>query len=181
MKDILDKIGAYNLFNFLLPGVLFAVVLERITPYSITQENLAIAAFVYYFVGLVISRFGSLVIEPFLKKISFLRFAPYEDFVSASKNDPKIELLSQDNNMYRGFIALLVLLILVKIYELASIKFPVLNEQVATTAVFVLLIGFLFSYRKQSAYIAKRIKVNSKYTLSSKVKTKGQNFPIDLC
>lgn len=162
MKDILDKIGAYNLFNFLLPGVLFAVVLERMTSYSIIQENLAVGAFVYYFVGLVISRFGSLVIEPFLKKISFLQFAPYADFISASKSDPKIELLSQDNNMYRTFVALFVLLILAKVYELASTMFPILNEQSVTIAVLALLVGFLLSYRKQNDYITKRIEANNK-------------------
>ena len=157
MNDILEKIGAYNLFNFLLPGVLFAVVLEQITLYSITHENLAIGTFIYYFTGLVISRFGSLIIEPFLKKILFLRFAPYKDFVSASKNDSKIELLSQENNMYRTFVALFVLLIFAKVYEFASVKFPILNEQVVLFVVVIMLVGFLFSYRKQTSYITKRI------------------------
>ena len=157
MKDILEKIGAYNLFNFLLPGVLFAVILEQITLYSITHENLAIGAFIYYFTGLVISRFGSLIIEPFLKKILFLRFAPYKDFVSASKDDPKIELLSQENNMYRTFVALFVLLIFAKVYEFASVKFPILNERVVLFAVVIMLVGFLFSYCKQTSYITKRI------------------------
>lgn len=162
MKDILEKIGAYNLFNFLLPGVLFAVILERITPYSITHENLAIGAFIYYFTGLVISRFGSLVIEPFLKKALFLQFAPYKDFVSASKNDSKIELLSQENNMYRTFVALFVLLIFAKVYDFASVKFPILNEQVVLFAVVIMLVGFLFSYRKQTSYITKRIESSDK-------------------
>lgn len=162
MNDILEKIGAYNLFNFLLPGVLFAVVLEQITLYSITHENLAIGTFIYYFTGLVISRFGSLVIEPFLKKILFLRFAPYKDFVSASKNDSKIELLSQENNMYRTFVALFVLLIFAKVYEFVSVKFPILNEQVVLFAVVIMLVGFLFSYRKQTSYITKRIESSDK-------------------
>lgn len=157
MKDILEKIGAYNLFNFLLPGVLFATILEQITLYSVTHENLVIGAFIYYFTGLVISRFGSLIIEPFLKKILFLRFAPYKDFVSALKNDSKIELLSQENNMYRTFVALFVLLIFAKVYECASVKFPILNEQLALFVVVIMLVGFLFSYCKQTSYINKRI------------------------
>ena len=162
MKDILEKIGAYNLFNFLLPGVLFAEILEQITPYSITHENLAIGAFIYYFTGLVISRFGSLVIEPSLKKILFLRFVPYKNFVSASKNDSKIELLSQENNMYRTFVALFVLLIFAKVYEFASVKFPILNEQIALFIVVIMLVGFLFSYCKQTSYITKRIESSDK-------------------
>src|SRR3989344_7954495 len=103
MKDILDKITSYNLFNYLLPGVLFVAILDKFTSYSLTQENLLIGAFVYYFIGLVISRFGSLIVEPFLKSVSFLKFADYVDFVSASKIDSKIEDFSEVNNMYRTF------------------------------------------------------------------------------
>lgn len=159
MKDLLDKIGAYNIFNFLLPGVLFAVILESLTSYSITQENLAVGAFLYYFVGLVISRFGSVVVEPVLKKLYFVKFMPYADFVSASQNDPKIEILSQENNMYRTFTALFVLLLFAKTYELFARNYPLLNEQGPIIAVIVLMITFLFSYRKQTSYITDRIKV----------------------
>ena len=158
MKDLLDKIGVYNIFNFLLPGVLFAVILESLTTYSIIQENLVAGAFLYYFVGLVISRFGSLVIEPVLKKIYFVKFMPYTDFISASKSDPKIEILSQENNMYRTFVALFVLLLFSKIYELFAKNYPPLDEQGTTIIVVVLMITFIFSYRKQTFYIANRIK-----------------------
>lgn len=158
MKELLDKIGAYNIFNFLLPGVIFSVLLKHLTSYSILQEDLVLGAFLYYFVGLVISRFGSLVIEPLLKKLSFIKFALYADFISASKNDPKIELLSQENNMYRTFIAMFVLLIGAKLFDLASRKFPMLNEHGVVLAVIVLFVGFLLAYRKQTTYITNRIK-----------------------
>ena len=35
MKDILDKIGTYNIFNYLLPGVLFAVLVSQQTKYNL--------------------------------------------------------------------------------------------------------------------------------------------------
>lgn len=158
MKEVLDKITAYNLFNYLVPGVLFAVALESLTSYSITQDNLVVGAFVYYFIGLVISRFGSIMVEPVLKKILFVEFVPYADFVVASKNDPKIELLSQDNNMYRTFVSMFVLLILAKEYDALSRIYPILHEQSVTIAVVLLLLMFLFSYRKQTKYITDRIK-----------------------
>ena len=101
MKEILDKITSYNLFNYLLPGVLFVVILDKLTIYSFAQENLVIGAFVYYFVGLVVSRTGSIVVEPLLKKIGFVKFDDYKDFVVAAKNDSKIDVLSESNNMYR--------------------------------------------------------------------------------
>jgi len=159
MKDILDKITAYNLFNYLVPGVLFAVILESLTSYSITQEDLIIGAFLYYFVGLVISRFGSLVVEPVLKKISFVQFMPYADFISASKSDSKIELLSQDNNMYRTLVAMFALLLLAKAYDMLSVTYPVLREQSVMIVVVLLLVTFLLSYSKQAKFVADRIKV----------------------
>ena len=160
MKDILDKITSYNLFNYLLPGVLFVIIFEQFTSYSLVQENLVMGAFMYYFVGLVISRVGSLIIEPVLKGISFLKFSEYSDFVSASKSDSVIGALSEANNMYRTFIAMLVLLLLLKAYEPLALKFPILNEQSSLILVILLLVMFLFSYRKQTGYITKRIKAS---------------------
>jgi len=123
MKEILDKVTSYNLFNYLLPGTLFVVILERFTQYSFTQENLIISAFVYYFAGLVISRIGSLVVEPIFKKFEFVKFAEYKDFVIASKSDSKLEDLSEANNMYRTFVSMFVFLFLFKLYELFSYRF----------------------------------------------------------
>ena len=160
MKEILDKITSYNLFNYLLPGVLFVVILEVLTSFSLIQENLVVGAFVYYFIGLVISRFGSLVIEPFLKLVSFLKFADYADFVSASKTDPKVEAFSEVNNMYRTFTAMFVLLLLLKGYELLTIKVEIFNNYTMFILVVILLVMFLFSYRKQTLYIRKRIQAS---------------------
>jgi len=160
MKDILDKITSYNLFNYLLPGVLFVAILDRFTLYSLVQENLVIGAFVYYFVGLVISRFGSLVVEPILRWTSFLKFVSYSDFISASKFDQKIESLSETNNMYRTFVAMLVLLLVLKAYELLALRLAFLNEYGLHILLTVLLITFLLSYRKQTSYIRKRIEAN---------------------
>jgi hypothetical protein len=64
MKEILDKLSSYNLFNYLLPGIIFVVLASEITRYSFIHDDIVIGAFLYYFIGLVISRFGSLAIEP---------------------------------------------------------------------------------------------------------------------
>jgi len=157
MKEILDKITSYNLFNYLLPGILFVVILEKITSYTFIQKDVIIGAFVYYFIGLVISRFGSLLVEPFLKKISFLEFADYKDFVSASKKDPKIEIFSEANNMYRTLSAMFILLISIKLYEVFRDKILYPVEWNIHILVVLLLVMFLFSYRKQTAYVVKRV------------------------
>lgn len=162
MSDFLDKLTSYNLFNYLLPGILFVVIADKFTSFHFIQENIIIGAFVYYFIGLVINRFGSLVIEPLLKKISYLKFAPYPDFVSTSKEDPKIEILSEANNMYRTFSSLFFLLLLLKFYSAIEYKFPVLGIYGSYILIIVLLIIFLCAYRKQTKYITSRIEAKNK-------------------
>jgi uncharacterized membrane protein YraQ (UPF0718 family) len=158
VKELLDKISSYNLFNYLFPGILFVVILGKFTHYSLVQENLVLGVFVYYFVGLIISRVGSLVVEPLLKKLSFLVFADYAEFVKASRVDAKIEVLSELNNMYRALVAMLLSLVAVKVYEALALRFQIGDRASITILTLVLLFMFLFAYRKQTEYIRKRIK-----------------------
>ncbi|MBU4315574.1 hypothetical protein KJ673_04205 [Patescibacteria group bacterium] len=160
MKDILSKLSSYNLFNYLLPGVIFVAGASKFTHYSFVQQDIIIGLFLYYFIGLVISRFGSLTIEPFLRRLSFLRFADYKDFVAASKKDEKLELLSEVNNTYRTLCSLFALLLLLKVYERIEDRFTALKDWSGIILVVLLLIMFLFAYRKQTLYVIKRIKEN---------------------
>ena len=162
MKEFLDKISSYHFFNYLLPGILFAYILVNTTTYSFIQNNLIVGAFVYYFIGLVISRFGSLIIEPILKKLSLLKFASYSDFVSASKKDPKLETLSETNNMYRTICSMFILILLLLAYQFVELKFPVIGQWNLFILVVLLLVIFISSYKKQTEYITKRIKANNK-------------------
>jgi hypothetical protein len=160
LKEILDKLSSYNIFNYLLPGIVFIVLVGKLTHYSLVQPDIVLGAFLYYFIGLVISRIGSLVIEPILKKISFVKFAEYKDFVAATKNDPKLEVLSESNNSYRTLSAMFLLLIALKIYEKVSGYFPRVARSNAEMLVILLFFMFLFAYRKQTAYITKRVQAN---------------------
>lgn len=160
MKDLLDKLSSYNLFNYLFPGILFAVFSEKTTSYKFLQENLAIGVFVYYFIGLVISRIGSLLIEPIFKKFSVLKFADYKDFVAASKKDSKIETLSEVNNMYRTLSSMFLLLLFLKLYESILSTVPMLKNWNPHLLIVGLLTLFLMSYKKQTSYITKRIESN---------------------
>ncbi|MBK6631903.1 MAG: hypothetical protein IPG33_13300 [Betaproteobacteria bacterium] len=157
MKDILDKISSYNIFNYLFPGVLFAVFVTKITSYQLLQADIATGVFVYYFLGLIVSRVGSLLIEPILKGIRFIQYSSYEDFVVASKNDPKIEVLSEMNNMYRTISSLLLLVSVFAGYEWIAGRYPFLFSIEPYVAIALLLALFLFSYRKQSQFVNKRV------------------------
>lgn len=162
MKDLLDKLSSYNIFNYLLPGILFVVLAKAFTSFSFVQQDLILGVFLYYFIGLVISRIGSLVIEPLLKLCSFIQFREYRDFVTASSADPKIELLSEVNNTYRTMSSLFLLLLLIMGYDRLSAVLPVADEWRDVILLVALLALFLFSYRKQTSYITKRIDAAAK-------------------
>ncbi len=157
MKDILSKISSYNLFNYLLPGIIFAVLAERITVYKIIQSDIIVGLFLYYFLGLVISRIGSLIIEPAMKKVSFVKFASYKDYVSVSAKDPTLETLSEVNNMYRTLCALFLMLLATKAFESITMCVNMSGKISAYILFVVLLVLFALSYRKQTKYITKRI------------------------
>ena len=157
MKELLEKLSSYNIFNYLLPGVVFVVLADAFTTFRFVQQDIILGVFMYYFIGVVISRIGSVVIEPILKWSRFIYYTPYADFISASKEDESLKVFSEANNMYRTFCSLFVLLILLKIFERLSIIFPIIRQRAAEFLILGLLTLFLFSYRKQSQYIKKRI------------------------
>lgn len=157
MKDLLQKLSSYNIFNYLLPGVIFVVVAEAFTSIHLIQKDIVLGVFVYYFIGLIVSRVGSLVVEPLLKRLRFIHFAPYSHFVAASKEDEHLLVLSEANNMYRTFCALVVILAVLKGYEWLATCFPQVGQWIYGLLVIVSFAIFCFSYRKQSQFITNRI------------------------
>lgn len=162
MKEILDKLSSYNIFNYLLPGILFVAIAKYLTDYNLIQENVLIGAFLYYFIGMLISRVGSLLIEPLLKKTKFVKFADYSDFISAAKMDEKIELFSEVNNTYRTITSMFVLLLLLKAYNYFDKQYQFDSGIALTVVSCLILLMFLFAYRKQTAYITKRMNNTNK-------------------
>ncbi len=157
MKDILQKLSTYNIFNYLLPGIIFVILLRYFTSFNLVIEEVLIGAFLYYFIGMIISRIGSLIVEPLLIKIKLVKFSNYKKFIAASKNDDKIELFSEINNMYRTFLSMLIILLVIVIYE-STPKFIELNNIIKSIiGLLSLIFLFLLSYRKQTEYINKRI------------------------
>lgn len=157
MKELIEKLSSYNLLNYLLPGALFAVFAEGITSYKIVQSNVVIALFLYYFIGMVISRIGSLCFEPLAKLTKFVKFAEYSDFVTVAAKDEKLNTLSEANNTYRTLCSLFVTLGLVKLYELLAPKIGISSTATPYILLVFLFLLFAFAYRKQTRYIVRRI------------------------
>ena len=160
MQDFIKTISSYNLFNYLLPGVIFSAIATEISEYSFIQSDVIVGVFVYYFAGMVISRIGSLIIEPILRKIGFIKFSDYPDYIKGVMLDSKIETLSEANNTYRTMIALFATILLLKFFEYMKVLFPCLAEIDSLLLVALLFFMFLFSYRKQTTYVQKRVETS---------------------
>lgn len=158
MKEILDKISSYNFFNYLFPGFIYSSLYEYFYGCKIVEGDIIIQLFISYFIGMVISRFGSLFIEPFLRKINFLKFATYQEFVLTEKKGSKIEILSEVNNTYRTLTSMLLLLILTICWQYITVYLTLNKSYNFILLLIVLFFLFLFSYRKQTNYITSRIK-----------------------
>ena len=161
MEELLKKITSYNILNNLLPGVVLIAAFPDSEITKFCTANAFFGAIVCYVTGVIVSRIGSLILEPALKKI-----APHEtygDFITASSKDSKIAELSETNNTFRTlastgicYIAIVVILAADSKYSLST-TYPV-TTQLVCAALFSAL--FIFSYRKQTGYICKRVRAS---------------------
>jgi len=162
-ENIIEKISRYNLFNYLLPGVVFVVFVLYIFNFdmsNISNMNLIFTLFFAYFVGMVVSRIGSIIFEPLFKLVRFIKFAEYNNFLEAIKIDKKIDKLSEENNVYRTYVALFATLLFLYIVKIIVKYFGFTDTQIELTILMLLFMLFLFSYRKQTNYIRNRINKN---------------------
>lgn len=163
MNDIINKITSYNLFNYLLPGVLYSISVNHFTRLQLPIENVLEALFVCYFIGLMISRMGALIVKPILVKLTYLpKELPYNKFLDAEQKDSKISILSQEGNVYRTLIALgLSIILSIGIDKLLS-DAPISNVWIFCILVVLLIVLFIYAYVRQSRFLSERIHNNLK-------------------
>jgi hypothetical protein len=163
LKELSDKISSFNIFNYLLPGILFVVIAKELTGMDLILTRHLLGVFLYYFIGMVICLFGSMLIEPLLQRLNFVKFIDYKSFILAARNDDQLELLSHINNIYQSMVSMSVLLIIVKVYSYVKYALAIPNSISIIFALIGIIVLFLFSYRKQAMHIAKRIEINNQY------------------
>jgi len=160
MKELFEKISSYNIFNNLLPGILFVVISKYTTNYDFIQTDIVLGFFLYYIIG----RIGSHIVESILKKIKFIHYAQFKNFIKAQQQDPKIDTLLEVSNTYRTLCTMSILLLLLKLYEHISIKFYIDNTLTHILLIVSIIVLFLFSFRKQTDFIRKRVEFHTDNT-----------------
>lgn len=159
MEKFLEKISRYHLLNNLIPGVLFLYLVNLLCIFSIDMSDILMVLYVGYFAGSVINRIGSVTIEPWFNKWKIVNYASYQDFLKAEGLDEKIPTLLADNNMYRTFVAMFLLLLVLFVLHLIPIVDDFLHTDWANLiALSLLLLLYILAYRKQTAYICKRVR-----------------------
>ncbi|MDD4591236.1 MAG: hypothetical protein PHG06_12550 [Parabacteroides sp.] len=168
MSSILEKLDSYQILTNLLPGAFFGLTLKFFYEITLPTENIGEDIVAYYFMGLIINRTGSLVVEPVLKKLRFITYAPYPDFTKAAKLDSKIDTLSEMNNYTRSLLTCVLLLPVMRILQVLSLKWAWFTSNWEWSAVALLVVLLLFSYRKQTNYVRKRIEAVDSHEVKEK-------------
>ncbi|MBR0492069.1 MAG: hypothetical protein IJJ82_08555 [Clostridia bacterium] len=153
MEKIIEKMEIYHFINHFLPGAVFVAIFNKIYENDFLDSNIIIAIIEYYFIGLVLSRIGSVVFQPVLRKIKIIKHADYNNYIKASKEDEKIDILQREANQYRTYIATFAILAIIQSYICI-----VDNTFAASLILFIgLTILFIFAYKKQISFIVERV------------------------
>ncbi len=157
MSSIIEKLDSYQILTNLLPGAFFVLTLKFFLGLNLSTQNIGEDIVIYYFVGLIINRVGSLVVEPILKKIRFIKYAPYSDYARAAKDDSKIDTLSQMNNSTRSLLTCVLLIPVIHVLHIMLLNWTWLSLYWRWGAITLLVVLFLFSYKKQTDYVRTRV------------------------
>lgn len=111
-----------------------------------------------YVAGVILSRLGSIVVEPVAKKAFKLEFAPYADYCQAEKRYPKLATMNTENNIYRTFVATGACLLLgAPLIGLLGMGNGNALCALVLLATFFIVV-FMIAYIKQTNYIVNRVK-----------------------
>jgi len=156
MNDLIAKISSYDIFNNLVPGAIFSFLLDWLGVASLNTPSIITDFVLFYFLGLIVSRIGSVIVGPLLQLLRIIPKGDYRAFIEASQNDNKILTLLESRNLYRTLVALLLVTLLA--YHMKGMAPAWMSESWRTTFLLaVLAVLFIFAYRKQNSFITRRV------------------------
>jgi hypothetical protein len=156
VTEILSKLSSYNIFNYLFPGAVFGVIAQHFELLHVPNQ-LVEKTIWFYFIGLSISRIGLIVVEPILRKMGFISYSKYDQFVNASASDSKIDLLVEVANTYRTLCTLFIVILIGLAFNGLSTQIELSSYWRERILVIILFLLFLISFRKQSNYVRARV------------------------
>lgn len=171
MNNVIEKLGSYQIVTNLLPGAFFGLALKFFFELSLPTENIGEEILVYYFIGFIINRIGSLIVKPILEKMKFIQEAPYPDYLKAVKVDAKLDILSETNNYFRSTLTCFIFLPIAGLMRMLIVNISWIDKGWKIFAMAFLIVLFLFSYRKQTDIVKRRTEaINSQQEVGEKDK-----------
>ncbi|CCZ60026.1 hypothetical protein [Hungatella hathewayi] len=159
MGNFVEKLDSYEIMINLLPGAFFGMALRFLCGLELPVANIGEEIVVYYFMGFIINRLGSLIIKPLLLKCNFIREVDYNEYVKAEKINEKVRTLAEICNYYRSILTASLILLIIKVFS----NFKGNAGCLLTNWKFCFLLGcitlFLFSYKKQMKFVCRRVEV----------------------
>lgn len=153
LKSLSEKLSAYQLFNFIYPGAVFLGILSyKGVPLGMLKEIwwFLLAS---YFLGMTISRFGSIVIEIICLKFGWIEKYDIKRYADNIAKNSFTAILLELTNIYRTICSMGILLFLCTIFKYQQDdKCCMLFVEV----LFVLLFGI--SFIKQHHYLEDKLK-----------------------
>lgn len=160
MENILQILGTYEIFTNFIPGAIFTFLNRNILFLGIGEESEGIYLVpMIYFIGVIINRVGSIVLEPILRKTGIVSFSDYDDFLKAQefeekKKKSKLFMLSRVSNLYRSFASMILCNIILRSINSANNVCTFLrNAAFYHGGEWLLFVLFVLSYRKQVRFI----------------------------
>lgn len=161
MGKFIEKLDSYELMTSLLPGAFFCISLKIFLGIEFPIENIVEEIVVYYFLGLIVNRIGSIIVKPFLLKINIIKEVTYNEYVNAEKKDSKIKVLMETCNFYRSMMTSCLLLLIMKCVFLILLNISWFQENWRGILLLGLIALFLATYRKQMNFVCKRVNINN--------------------
>ncbi len=156
MEKLIEKIEIYHFINYILPGTIFVAIFNKICINEFIDSNVVIAVVEYYFIGLILSRIGSIILQPIFQKIKLIKYADYNKYIQASEEDNKLEILQREANQYRTYVATFIILFIIQSYTC------IVNKKFSIILIFFvgLIALFILAYKKQIKFIVNRVESN---------------------
>ena len=156
IEKISEKIDKYNLFTNIIPG--FLLLIFNMYYFEIGRLGVMEELIISYFVGLTLSRIGSIFVAEILFKLTAEKGESYKEYINACEKDKKIDTLLQTRNTYRTICAMLLVafleIITSKVLKLISIP----NDIMILIIISLLIIIYAISFCKNNKYIAERVR-----------------------
>lgn len=158
MEKIIEKISNYHIFNHLVPGILFIIISDYTLGTNIYSDDIIYLFFISYFIGIAISRIGSLIVANVLYLFTKENGEDYKKYINACEKDSKIDILIQDKNMYRNICTMLILILLIKVISIINFNINISRDLKIIIVLCLMIILFAISFLKQNKYISSRIR-----------------------